>query len=379
TIEPIHQDEADKRADLVIKGRFDDASAASPIGLLVDQEIFGWDNPGRRQFLLFQYLVENTGNLNINSLHRSMFADWDLLSGSQNRNGANYNQALAFSYTEDLRGNNPNQYGFSLLSEGVFSAYAVSQSSTFVFNTLSKYTAMSAALSASTGVIGYPGGSDVSQFVNAGSRSLAAGERDTIAFAMIVGQPADITSIHAEAQRAWLCEVKGEGPNEAFGLSTALATSGTPIIFTDTNPKASTWAWDFGDGTNSNLQSPVHSFQAPGNYLVRLTVSDGYCTQNHSKLLSVQQSVGIEDDITSASMIRPNPNDGRFVLVTESDIQGWLQLTLLDIQGKMVWEKRLWKSAGESTVDITTTLPAGFYVMQGEIGGKRLYVRMVVE
>lgn len=44
------------------------------------------------------------------------------------------------------------------------------------------------------------------------------------------------------------------------------------------------WAWDFGDGTTSNLQNPSHTYTAPGTYSVSLTVTnaDG-CTSTSSK------------------------------------------------------------------------------------------------
>lgn len=34
------------------------------------------------------------------------------------------------------------------------------------------------------------------------------------------------------------------------------------------------WAWDFGDGSSANEANPKHTFNAPGEYVVRLTVSD---------------------------------------------------------------------------------------------------------
>ncbi|MHA1545154.1 MAG: PKD domain-containing protein [Alphaproteobacteria bacterium] len=37
--------------------------------------------------------------------------------------------------------------------------------------------------------------------------------------------------------------------------------------------------WDFGDGTTSDLAKPVHAFQEPGIYTVRLTVNDGTKTK----------------------------------------------------------------------------------------------------
>jgi PKD repeat protein len=46
------------------------------------------------------------------------------------------------------------------------------------------------------------------------------------------------------------------------------------VNFYDTSRGTITsWDWDFGDGTRSTLQNPVHTYTAPGEYLVRLTVS----------------------------------------------------------------------------------------------------------
>ena len=36
-----------------------------------------------------------------------------------------------------------------------------------------------------------------------------------------------------------------------------------------------TYSWDFGDGTSSTASNPVHTYTNPGQYVVRLTVSDG--------------------------------------------------------------------------------------------------------
>ena len=72
---------------------------------------------------------------------------------------------------------------------------------------------------------------------------------------------------------AWVyspLEADADGPYEG--------TAGIPIQF---NGNATggcppyTWFWDFGDGSTSTEQNPVHTYESPGNYTVTLTVTDG--------------------------------------------------------------------------------------------------------
>jgi PKD repeat protein len=47
------------------------------------------------------------------------------------------------------------------------------------------------------------------------------------------------------------------------------------VTFTDasTVPSASAWHWDFGDGGVSSDRNPVHVYESPGSFDVRLTVT----------------------------------------------------------------------------------------------------------
>lgn len=71
-------------------------------------------------------------------------------------------------------------------------------------------------------------------------------------------------------------------PSAAFTLSPAAPTPGQPIQFNDTSshtdPTASlvAWQWDFGDGTNSTLQHPTHTYPAAGVYQISLIVTDSH-------------------------------------------------------------------------------------------------------
>jgi len=84
-------------------------------------------------------------------------------------------------------------------------------------------------------------------------------------------------------------------PAAVSGFS-AFPTSGIAILvvsFTDTSVGATAWSWDFGDGTTSTAQNPVHSYTLPGTYSVSLRAanSTGGTTLTKGALVSVTTTV----------------------------------------------------------------------------------------
>lgn len=81
---------------------------------------------------------------------------------------------------------------------------------------------------------------------------------------------------------------------------TEVAT-GLSVAFTDgstvTNGTIGAWAWDFGDGTTSTVESPTHVYAATGTYTVKLTVSDGYGVNT----ATVQHAVPASNAVVTAS------------------------------------------------------------------------------
>ncbi|MBP6090323.1 MAG: gliding motility-associated C-terminal domain-containing protein [Crocinitomicaceae bacterium] len=55
-----------------------------------------------------------------------------------------------------------------------------------------------------------------------------------------------------------------------------LTCIGSTVNFTNTSTGASTYAWNFGDGGNSTLQNPSHSYASIGNYSIVLTATSIY-------------------------------------------------------------------------------------------------------
>jgi hypothetical protein len=63
-------------------------------------------------------------------------------------------------------------------------------------------------------------------------------------------------------------------PVASFSADTLTACAPSDIHFIDSSSNADTWLWDFGDGTTSNEQNPVHTYRKIGSYTVSLTVTN---------------------------------------------------------------------------------------------------------
>ncbi|KID54954.1 peptidase S8 [Pseudoalteromonas luteoviolacea] len=80
---------------------------------------------------------------------------------------------------------------------------------------------------------------------------------------------------------------------------------GLNVTFTDTssdvNDDIVSTSWDFGDGSTSDQQNPLHTFAASGDYDVTLTVTD---SQGHTH--SSTQTVSVSSDSPQLEIIRAN-------------------------------------------------------------------------
>ena len=77
--------------------------------------------------------------------------------------------------------------------------------------------------------------------------------------------------------------------------------------FTDATVGANSWLWDFGDGTTSTLQNPVHSYSIPGFYTVSLTTTSaaGGCSQQINNFSSFEVQGGYAGFTHTASTCPP--------------------------------------------------------------------------
>ena len=112
------------------------------------------------------------------------------------------------------------------------------------------------------------------------------------------------------------------------------------VNFTDTSSGATSWSWDFGDGTTSTLQNPSHTYATAGNYTVALYIENSnksWDEINHPITLS---TMGLADNSKGLFQLNPNPTNG-IVTISLAKSASKVNYQIIDYSGKIVLEQEL--------------------------------------
>ena len=99
---------------------------------------------------------------------------------------------------------------------------------------------------------------------------------------------------------------------------TQVTTTNTTVTFTNTSTNATSYRWDFGDGSAiSTDENPVHEYPVVNaSYDAQLIVTNS-CSSDTSAVIIRITLVGINELNTNEVMeVYPNPNNGSFTLKT---------------------------------------------------------------
>lgn len=160
----------------------------------------------------------------------------------------------------------------------------------------------------------------------------------------------------------------------------ALPADPLTISFTNTTTGADSFFWDFGDGQTSSLNSPTHSFDVFGDYMVALTATNecGDALAEESITVVSVREAGLFDKL----LIFPNPNKGQFTVLIEAPEAGAepVQLRLVNALGQYFYGLDAVLQNGKGAFQIDRSgLAAGLYWMEIRIGDQRTGRKIVVE
>lgn len=150
------------------------------------------------------------------------------------------------------------------------------------------------------------------------------------------------------------------------------------IIFTNTSTDAVSYAWNFGDGTQSSAASPTHTYTSNGTFNVQLisTHLNG-CSDTINKQVTIQH-LGLDINTANAS-IRVYPNPVSDILFISNEKMEQLNVQVMDINGRLIYATD--QSNNNSLIEIPTqTWNKGLYfVTVSSENGKQATLKLIRE
>lgn len=179
-------------------------------------------------------------------------------------------------------------------------------------------------------------------------------------------------------------------------------TGGQPITLWIYNTSfggsgAFTYLWDFGDGASSTDIFPSHDYVGFGPYNLCLTVDDGNgCTDTYCDSIgldsngffrnsftgftvSVMQGAMGSDEIASDEQelnLWPNPARDELNIAFNQPMQGVVELSIMDLEGRVVRNERLSGATGMRTLQLDG-LANGIYLLRATSGSDQFTERFV--
>ncbi|MFN0037511.1 MAG: PKD domain-containing protein [Saprospiraceae bacterium] len=149
------------------------------------------------------------------------------------------------------------------------------------------------------------------------------------------------------------------------------------VIFSDASVGADEYFWMFGDGENSILQNPAHTYAANGVYNVVL-IAQTECGIADT----VFQQIGVvptnEPSWRGHFVLSPNPTSGTFTIEMSGERQEKVEFALFNSVGQLAQREEVSFKSGllQKTFDIGH-LPAGVYSLQIRSGKEAKNVKVV--
>src|SRR5205085_8665396 len=94
----------------------------------------------------------------------------------------------------------------------------------------------------------------------------------------------------------------------AFSFAPVSPVAGQDVTFTDaTTGNATSWSWNFGDGTTSAAQNPVKRYTKAGTYHVVLTATGNGSSSSSATDIVVNASIPATPPVAAAFAFSPSP------------------------------------------------------------------------
>ena len=159
--------------------------------------------------------------------------------------------------------------------------------------------------------------------------------------------------------------------------STTTTAVGSGITFINTSSGgASSYLWDFGDGSTSSATNPgSYAWGAAGDYTVTLYASNGPCVDSISVLFTITPNSISEWFNEIEVLVYPNPTEGSVQLELDGSIELNLLLDVHGVDGKLYHTQKVSGSERKIEVDLSD-YASGIYFLTLRAEGHKLVRRI---
>jgi len=154
------------------------------------------------------------------------------------------------------------------------------------------------------------------------------------------------------------------------------------VSFTNNSTEASSYFWDFGNGTTSELVEPSVTYSSAGEKQVVLIAYDTYnCTDTASHIIHVFVNTGI-DGLSSYGYINlyPNPAGNKLFVSLKDFPEGKITFEITSIHGVIIYKEQI-NSIGSfivQEIDVNDFSP-GLYLISIKHKGISVIQRIIIE
>ena len=123
------------------------------------------------------------------------------------------------------------------------------------------------------------------------------------------------------------------------------------VTFTNSTQGATTYTWDFGDGTSSTEMNPEHQYASAGEFEICLTATtDAGCSETHCQTMSI--TVGINPPgMISGERLYPVPFS-QYLNISLPGQHQWQVIQVINPSGRIV--SRMEAPRGQSIINLNT-------------------------
>ncbi len=144
-------------------------------------------------------------------------------------------------------------------------------------------------------------------------------------------------------------------PKINFVANQVTGVQGDLINFTNYTINGFNYTWDFGDNAISYLQNPEHYFNNAGLHNVKLTASQGNCSNSLTKpnYINISAVIGVRELFNDKDMVLyPNPNPGVFSVSSNWEVIHIYNSLGKEVDYEIVNEKIALKETGIYVVEL---------------------------